>query len=180
MSTPSNIRRAFERNAKAMELKPAVAQATGRTIIRIKQGLTCEIEDGPWKFVADMPESCAGSNQGPDPGPLGRGAFGACLAMGYTMWAAILDVPIRGIEIEVAADYDVRGFYGVADVPMGYREIRYTVHIESDATEEEILKLLDTADAHSPWHEIFTKAQTLKRAVVIKGHQGSSSGENQP
>jgi uncharacterized OsmC-like protein len=167
MKEPADIKRAFERNARAMELRPAVAQATGKTTVRIREGLTCEIEDGPWKLVADMPESCAGGNEGPDSGPLGRGALGACLAIGYTMWAAKLEVPIKGIEVEIAADYDVRGFYGVADVPPGYLEVRYTVRIESDAPEEDIIRVLDTADNHSPWHHVFSTPQKLKREIVI-------------
>ena len=51
MTTQSNIKRAFERNAKAMKLRPALAQATGITKVRIEQGLRCVIEDGPWKLV---------------------------------------------------------------------------------------------------------------------------------
>lgn len=175
MKNSPNIKRAFERNAAAMKLKPKLAQATGVTAVRIRNGLTCEIEDGDWKFVADMPESCAGENAGPDPGPLGRGAFGACLAMGYTMWAARLDISVDEVEVEVAADYDVRGFYGVADVPCGYLELRYTVRIQSEASEEEIMGLLDKADSHSPWHEIFRTAQNLKREVVITSSNAASS-----
>lgn len=167
MKDKSDIKRAFERNAKAIEIRPAVAQATSTTTVRVRSGLTCEIEDGPWKFVADMPESCAGGNQGPDSGAFGRGALGVCLAHGYLMWAAKLEVPVTGIEVEVAADYDVRGFYGVADVPRGYNEVRYTVKVESDAPKEAILALLDTADSHSPWHEIYSRPQNLVRRVEI-------------
>jgi uncharacterized OsmC-like protein len=178
MKKTSEIKRAFDRNACAMKLRPKLAQATGVTSVRIRNGLTCEIEDGDWKFVADMPESCAGANAGPDPGPLGRGALGACLAMGYTMWAAQLDIPLDEVEVEIAADYDVRGFYGVADVPCGYLELRYTVRIQSEAPENDILRLLDKADNHSPWHEIFRTAQKLKRDVVITRSNAASSTPN--
>ena len=168
MNQSSNIRQAFERNARAMELRPNLAQATGITSVRIRNGLTCEIEDGDWIFAADMPESCAGENTGPDPGPLGRGALGACLAMGYTMWAARLDIPVDEIEVVIEADYDVRGFYGVADVPRGYLGLRYSVRVRSDASKDVILHLLDKADAHSPWREIFSTAQNLERTVEIR------------
>ncbi len=41
------IREAFERNAKAVTLRPAVGQKTSRSLARLKPGLECEVEEGP-------------------------------------------------------------------------------------------------------------------------------------
>jgi uncharacterized OsmC-like protein len=87
--------------------------------------------------------------------------------MGYANWAAKLGVPIEAIEVEVEADYDARGYYGIADLPPGYLEVRYRVNIQSDSPEDAICKVLDEADAHSPWFDIFTRPQNLKRIVQI-------------
>jgi hypothetical protein len=35
---------------------------------RIHRGLTCEIEDGPWKLTADMPTQAGGDGAAPTPG----------------------------------------------------------------------------------------------------------------
>jgi len=45
--------------------------------------------------------------------------------------------------------------------------VRYKVTIESDAAEEDIMKMLDDADQHSPYLYIFAGAQTCKREVEI-------------
>ena len=78
-----------------------------------------------------------------------------------------LELLISSLEVEIHADYDVRGELGVADVPSGYLQIRYTVRIGSDAPESEIMKVLDTADEHSSYVEIFSTEQDLRREVEI-------------
>ncbi len=162
-----HLKTVLERNERALQLRPAIGKGTGKTRVRLRQGLTCEIEDGQWKLTAGVSESSGGANEGPDPGTFGRGALGACLAMGYANWAARLGVPIDEIEVDVEADYDARGSYGLADVPPGYLEVRYCVHIESNAPEKDIQKVLDEADAHSPWLDVYKRPQNLKRTVKI-------------
>lgn len=93
--------------------------------MRLKPGLECEVEEGTWKMTVGMSEKSGGTNAGPNPGILGRGALGTCLAIGYAMWAARLGVPIDALEVDVEADYDRRGELGVADdVPPGYTQVR--------------------------------------------------------
>ncbi|NIR51528.1 OsmC family protein [candidate division KSB1 bacterium] len=168
MTITEKIKTAFERNAKALSLRPAVGRGTAVTKVRVREGLTCDIEDGPWKITADMGEKHGGNNAGPNPGVFGRAAFGSCMAMGYIRWAAKLGVPVSNVEVEVQADYDARGEYGIPDTPVGYEEVRYVVTIESSAPEEEIMHVLDQADVHSPYFEIFKRGvQKLRREVKI-------------
>ena len=161
------IRTAFVRSAKALSHRPALGRATGVNRTRIRQGLTCEIEEGPWKLVADMPVQAGGDGAGPTPGVLGRAAFGSCLAMGYMMHAAKLGVPITSLEVEVQADYDDGALFGVSPSPPGYLEVRYNVTVESVAPESEIHRVLDEGDAHSPYLDVFRRAQTCRRSVRI-------------
>lgn len=163
----AKIKRAFERNAKAVTLRPSVGQGTAVTRVRATDGLTCEIEDGAWKLVADSPEKWGGNDRGPNPGVLGRAALGSCLAIGYMRFAAARGVPIRSLEVEVQADYDARGELGVAEVTPAYTQVRYVVTVESDAPEEEILRVLDEADALSPYVHVFTDPLDVRREVRI-------------
>jgi hypothetical protein len=84
------------------------------------------------------------------------------------MWAAHLDIPLTHVEVEVQTDSDVRGMYGVGEVAAGYTAVRYVVTIESTASCEDILRLLDTAEQHSPYVEVFRRPQYLQRAVHIR------------
>ena len=161
------IKLAVERNTKALSLKPSLGLGTGVSKTRIKNGLTCEIEEGSWKFLADMPESVGGNAQGPTPGVYGRAALGSCLAIGYMMMAAKMNIPVLSLEVEVQADYDDGALLGTADVAPGYAEVRYLVTIESEAAEEDILTMINDADHHSPYLDVFSRGQNCKRDVHI-------------
>lgn len=162
-----NIKTAFERNGRAIELRPAVGKKTAITKVRVVQGVHCEAEEGRWKVVADASEKSGGTALGPDPGLLVRSALGTCLAMGYVIWAAHLDVPVNNIEVEIEADFDARGQHDMAGISPGYSEIRYLVRIESDAPESDIERVVETADRASMVGDVFRRAHTLKRTLTI-------------
>jgi hypothetical protein len=69
--------------------------------------------------------------------------------------------------VDVHADADARGLYGVADVPAGYTNVRYVVSLTSPAPHEDILRVLDTAEAHSPYMDVFRREQALQRIVHL-------------
>ena len=161
------IRIAFDRCVKALTLRPSIGRSTGVSRTRIRHGLVCEVEEGPWRLTADMPEKVGGSGTAPTPGVFGRAAFGSCLAVCYMMHAAKLGVPITSLEIEVQADYDNAGLFGLGTSPPGYSEVRYTVTIESPAPESDITRVLDEGDAHSPYLDIFRRDLPCRRSVRI-------------
>ena len=174
MTNSEKLKVAFERTEKALSLRPALGKGTGYSIARIKNGLTCEIEEGPWKLLADMPEQVGGNMAGPTPGVYGRAALGSCLAIGYMMRAAKFDVLIKSLQVEVHADYDDGALFGTIDLPAGYLNVRYIVTIESDSPEERILNLLDEADKHSPYLDVFSRGQDCSRQVHIISFKHSS------
>lgn len=162
------IREILERNVKAVTIRPAVGQNTARTRVRLKPGLECEVTEGQWTLTVAMSEKSGGTNAGPNPGVLGRGALGSCLALGYAMWAARLDVPIDSLEVQVEADYDSRGELGVSDeVPPGYTQVRYVVTVSSPAPEADVRRVLDTADKYSPYRDVFARAHDVRREIRI-------------
>ena len=90
-----------------------------------------------------------------------------CLAIGYTAWAAKLEVPLDVVEVDIETDIDARATFGLIDEPAGYREIRYTVTVASPASEDEIARVLDQSEKHSPWHTIFSEPQKLERQIKV-------------
>lgn len=175
MSESQKIKTAIQRTQQALTLKPSLGQGTSISKVRITNGLTCEIQEGDWKMKADMPAGVGGEGLGPVPGVYGRAALGSCLAIGYMMKAAEMEIVITNLEIEVEADFDKGALFGTADknVPPGYLEIRYNINIESDAPEEKIMQLLDSGDVHSPYLDIFTRAQKCIRKVNINSNKTS-------
>ena len=162
------VRLAFETVAAALATDPAKGRGTGTTTARIRAGLRCEIEAGPWRFVADMPATCGGTDSAPTPGVYGRAALGSCLAIGYAMRAAKHGIRLSSVEVEVQADYDDGALFGVTDTPPGYSHVRCLVTVATDAAESHVLRVLDEADAHSPYLDVFRRAQSCTRQVRIE------------
>ena len=153
------IRIPFERSAQALTLRPAKGQGTATTTVRMTDGLSCEIEEGAWRFACDMGTKGGGHDTGPNPGILGRGALGACLAMTLIRFAACEGIALDGLTVEVEADYDARGEYGVSDaVPPGYSAMRCIVMVESDAPEADIARLLTEAERCTAYLDTFRRA----------------------
>lgn len=146
------VRTAFERRRKVFARSPATAQGTAVTRVRLQDGVTCEIEDGTWELKADFSEKSGGAGEGPDPGVLGRAGLGSCLAIGYSMYAALRGVPLDELTVEIQADYDARGETAVDDsVTPGYLQVRALVSVTSPASEEDVAAVLAEAERYSPW-----------------------------
>jgi uncharacterized OsmC-like protein len=169
MSAPASIKDALEQRTKQIKANPSIGQGTAVTKVTLHPGLACEVEDGPWKFSAGMTEKHGGRNTGPNPGVYGRAALGTCLAIGYGMWAAKLGITIRSLAVEVRARFDVRGEFGIDDsIRPGYLDIVYVVTVDTDASDADIQRWLDVADAHSSLLDDFRNPVPATREVHIR------------
>lgn len=169
MTDARTLKTATDRNIKAMSLRPSIARGTATTTVSVRQGETaCEIEDGSWKLVADMDAGMGGAAAGPDPGILARGALGACLAAGYLLWAARLEIPIDDIRVVIETDYDARGMYGVDEaISPGWQALRYAVSITSSAPEGRVREVVELADRHSPILADITRPIPATRTLCV-------------
>ncbi len=164
---PATIKTAFERNAEAVSLRPGAGRSTESTTVRLTDGTACEIEDGPFRLAADAGEAFGGDGTGPSTNALGRAALGACIALGASIWAAKLDVPIEDLDVEVQTDLDAGGFLDVAERPPGWEGIRYRVRAVSPAPEAEVRRMLEIADRKSPIGDCLRRPLDVERSVEI-------------
>jgi len=146
------IREALERNVKAVSLRAGLGKGTATTTAVLRPGLDCTVTEGPFELKVGMSTKSGGRGDAPNPGVLGRGALASCLAICYGMWAARLGVPCDAIEVEVQADYS---------------EIRYVVTVVSASPEQDVLRVLDTADRYSAYRDVFANDVPLRREVRI-------------
>lgn len=167
MSTQKDIKYKFERNAKALSLKPGLGHGTGVSVTRVVDGLSCEVSEGDWTFTTDMPTQVGGKGKGPSPGALGRAALGSCLATSYMLWASKMEVTINSLEIKVEADYDDGGLFASSDSHPGYSEVRYQIKIQSPESPFEIYRFLEKAEKHNPYLDVFRRAQNCVRDVEL-------------
>jgi uncharacterized OsmC-like protein len=163
----SPIASAHEWISEMFKKDPERGVNTATSRARVDSKLTCHIEEGPWKLVADMSPKVGGGGEGPTPGVLGRAALGSCVAIVYVMEAARLGVPLENVEVEVQADFDDGALFGTSDNVAGYTNVRYTISVVSDAPEEDLQRVKDFTDARSPYVDVFSRGQPTESALEV-------------
>jgi uncharacterized OsmC-like protein len=163
-----SLKSTFERNAKAVAKRPSIGQGTAVTRARLTGAVGCEIQDGAWTLRMDLSKKSGGDGAAPDPGVYGRSALASCLVGAYALWAAKRELPIDELRVEVHADYDARGMFGVDDVVADYTAIRWSVAIKSPAPDAEIEAVLSEAERHCNYLNVFSRAHELRRELKIE------------
>jgi uncharacterized OsmC-like protein len=149
--TPAELKELYTRQTAAMTRRPGFAKGSGEARVRLGAGMACDVELGERVLRVDLSASEGGSASGPAPGHLMRASLGACLAIGYRLWGARLDVPIDSVTVDVGCDYDARGQLGLcSDVAIGWERLRFTVTVVSSAKEADVRRVVETADRLSP------------------------------
>jgi len=161
------LQAALARAENAFAKRPSLAKQDKVTTATVREGTLCEVAEDGWKFAVDMPETLGGTAKAPTPGTYVRSGLASCLAIGYSMRAALLGVPIGRVQIELRADMDLRGIFCGVDTVPAYNGITYVVTVESDAPEADILRVLDESDARSPYVDVFRRPQLLRRETKI-------------
>ena len=163
------IKTALDRNAKALQLRPTLGRMTAVTNVRLNEGLACEAEEGAWKMRMDMSPKSGGTGAAPNPGVYGRASLGSCLAIGYAMWAARLEIPLRSLEVEVQTDMDTAYEYGLKGRNPGYEQVRCIVRIDSTAPASRVRDMIAQANEASSFFNVWAQAQDVRVEVQTAG-----------
>src|SRR5262252_4491469 len=125
----------------------------------------------PRRFAIDMdePVEIGGGNAYANPQEYLLAAMNACIMVGYTALCALQGITLEKLEITTEGDIDLRGFFGLdPNVAAGYRELRSTMVVKGDGTEEQFRKIHDMVLATSPNFYNITKAVQVASALTIE------------
>lgn len=167
LTRTGKIKEVLDRNARALELRPAIGQGSATTRARLTDGLRCEVAEGPWKLVADMSEKSGGTGAGPNPGVWGRASLASCLVIVYAMFAARRGILLDSLEVEVQADYDTRHEYGIGGPSPGYRQVRCIVNVKSGAPPEQIRRMIEDANSASSYLHVWQDPQDVRLDIRL-------------
>lgn len=122
-------------------------------------GFVCESEIRDHTVLMNEPKALGGTDTAPNMVEMVLATYGSCLTVGYTLNAALRGIEIRDLSIEVEGDLHLAGFFGLSDdVPAGFRGIRARVHLDADATDEQIQALHERVLKTSPVGSILQTA----------------------
>ena len=123
--------------------RPETALVTLRAEGRVGENMTCKIETGKGRVEAGLHQATGGDGQSACSADMLLEALVGCAGVTLSAVATALGIPLRDATIRAEGDLDFRGTLGVSkDVPVGFKQIRLNVDLNTDASEEQIATLL--------------------------------------
>jgi len=120
-----------------------------------------------FRFDNDEPPVLFGENRGANPLAFLFHALAGCLTTTFVANASSQGLKIDAIETEFEGDLDLRAFLGITDeVRRGYREIRVTFRVKSDAPREKIEALVEWACQRSPVYDVLSNPTPIRVSLA--------------
>ncbi|MCM2350477.1 MAG: OsmC family protein [Bacteriovoracaceae bacterium] len=137
-----------------------VSGAFNRTVIKPFYGAGKEYTDRKERFTieADGPEVLLGTDKAADAVEFVLHALSACITTTIAYHAAARGITIKSLNSLMEGDLDLRGFLGLGDVRRGFKEIRITFNVETDAKEDVLRDLIK----FSPVYEMISAGVPVK------------------
>lgn len=109
------------------------------------------IQMGEHKVLSDSATGLAGHALGPTAPELLLGALASCLVHTYLIQAALMNIALDDVQVEVTGRLDMAGAVAIegAALPL-ISPISYQAHIEADATPAQIQAMHDAVETGCP------------------------------
>lgn len=142
-ATQAPIKEHYRKDAKAALL---TLKAKG---LANESTVTCKVETGRGLALAGIHQKAGGSGRELCSGDMLLEALVACAGISMRAAAAVLKVPIKSLVVSAEGDVDLRGTLGVTEgVPVGFKEIRLSFDVESDALPATLDQLLELTERY--------------------------------
>lgn len=142
---------------------PGAAVVTLRAEGRIGEGIACRVDTGKTLIEAGLHPATGGSGLQACSGDMLLEALVACAGVTLKAVATALGIELKDAKLTAEGDLDFRGTLGVAkDAPVGFREIRLKLDLDSDAPAEQLKKLVELTERYC------VVMQTIRNAPPVK------------
>lgn len=146
---------------------PPSAMITLRATGDTNDDVGCKIASGLGRVTAGLHPAAGGDGTLACPGDMLLEALVACAGVTLRAVATGIGVTLRSARVTAEGDLDFRGTLGISkDVPVGFREIRLTFDLDSDATDEQRATLIRLTERYC------VVLRTLREAPPIAVTQG--------
>jgi len=116
---------------------------------RLGEGVTCNVETGRALASAGLHPATGGDGLSLCSGDMLLESLVACAGVTCKAVATALGIELRDGRLRAEGDLDFRGTLGVAkDAPVGFSRIRLHFDLDTDASDEQVHKLLQLTERY--------------------------------
>jgi len=138
--------------------RPETASVTLRAEGRLGENMTCKIETGKSQVEAGLHPATGGDGQSACSADMLLEALVGCAGVTLRAVATALGISLRDAKVRAEGDLDFRGTLGVSkDVPVGFKQIRLNVELDTDASEEQVATLLRLTERYCVVYQTLSK-----------------------
>jgi uncharacterized OsmC-like protein len=143
--------------------EPGSALITLRATGRLgDESITCKVETGRAIAEAGLHPATGGDGLSLCSGDMLLEALVACAGVTVKAVATALQIPIREGRVSAEGDLDFRGTLGVAkDAPVGFQAIRLRFDLDTDASAEQIDKLITLTERYCVVYQSLSRPAAL-------------------
>ena len=131
------------------------------------EGVTCKVDTGRALVEAGLHPAAGGDGMSACSGDMLLEALVACAGVTLRAVATALNVELRGGTVRAEGDLDFRGTLGIAkDAPVGFRSIRLTFDLDTDAGEEQLASLLKLTERYCVIYQTLRNPPAAEAKIV--------------
>ena len=150
--------------------RPETALVTLKAKGRIGNGVTCNVETERGLIEAGLHPATGGDGRSACSGDMLLEAFVACAGVTLAAVATAIGINLRDAVVRADGGLDFRGTLGVLqEVPVGFQRIRVHFELDTDATDEQVSKLIALTERYCVVY------QTLRQSPEISVSRGRNS-----
>jgi uncharacterized OsmC-like protein len=148
--------------------EPDAAVVTLTAAGALGEGITCSVETGRALAEAGLHPATGGDGRSICSGDMLLQALVACAGVTLCSVATARGIEIREGRVRAEGDLDFRGTLGVAkDAPVGFRDIRLSFELDTDASGEDLDALLATTERYCVVLQTLASSPGLSTSLTV-------------
>ncbi|HQY30500.1 MAG TPA: OsmC family protein [Thermomicrobiales bacterium] len=120
-----------------------------------------------FQIITDTGPAIGGFDLGPRAPEVLLGALGSCISHTILIQAALQQIPIDSLVIDLAGEID--SLAGHSDIPGAVSDLHYTVTVQSAASAEQITALTSLLGTVCPVLNVVEHPQNVRATVLLNG-----------
>lgn len=151
------------------EEEPAAALVTLKASGNLGEGVSCSVDTGRALAEAGLHPASGGDGAQLCSGDMLLEALVACAGVTLRAVATSLGIAVESGTVRAEGELDFRGTLAVdREAPVGFRSIRLSFDLETDASEEELATLLKLTERYCVVFQTLTAPPELSAAIGTK------------
>jgi uncharacterized OsmC-like protein len=149
------------------EAEPESALVTLSAEGTLGEGVSCSVQTGRAIAEAGLHPASGGDGSLLCSGDMLLEALAACAGVTLRAVATSLGIPVEGGRVHAEGDLDFRGTLAVdREAPVGFREIRLSFELETEADEEQLATLLKLTERYCVVFQTLTRPPRLSATLA--------------